>query len=329
MHNSKIMKITSFARFAWFTLLVNILVIIGGAYVRATGSGAGCGAHWPLCNGSMLPDTSRIHTIIEFSHRITSGIALICVLVMLVWAWRKIPRWQPVHTGVVLSAFFILMEAALGAGLVLFEYVAFNVSIARAYWMAAHLVNTFLLLSFLTLTVWWASGGARLSLRGDRWIRLTLGLAFLGTLILGSSGAITALGDTLTLAGGISPTESVIVAQLIGLRLLHPMIAFAVGALLWLAAWTVSKRRPTKRNKQFATLLMAIYAVQLLAGALNVAWLAPVWLQLIHLLLADSLWITLVFLAASALEVEQSKVDTRKSSVPLTTKDGFMSQAKM
>lgn len=153
----------------------------------------------------------------------------------------------------------------------LFEYVAFNVSIARAYWMAAHLVNTFLLLLFLTLTVWWASGGARLSLRGDRLISLALGLAFLGTLILPlPSGAIIALGDTLTLAGGISPTEFGHCGTVDRAATLHPMIAFAVGALLWLAAWTVSKRRPTKRNKQFATLLMAIYAVQLLAGALNV-----------------------------------------------------------
>lgn len=321
------MKITPFARFAWFTLAVNILVIIGGAYVRASGSGAGCGAHWPLCNGTILPDTSTFHTVIEFSHRLTSGIALLCVLVMLVWAWRKFPRWQPIHTGAVGSMIFILMEAALGAGLVLFEYVAFNVSIARAYWMAAHLVNTFLLLSFLTLTAWWASGGRPISLRRDRLLNWVLAIAFIGSLILGSSGAITALGDTLTLAGGISPTESAIVAQLIGLRIFHPLIAFAVGGLLLLAVWTVGKRHPSKETKFFSTLLIAIYGVQLFAGALNVQLKAPIWLQLIHLLLADGLWIALVLLAATALADVPATTEVEKRNFKATTKDGFMSQA--
>lgn len=326
------MKLTSFARFAWFTLLVNILVIIGGAYVRATGSGAGCGAHWPLCNGSMLPDTSRIHTIIEFSHRVTSGIALICVLVMMVWAWRKIPRWQPVHTAAVGSTLFIFMEAALGAGLVLFEYVAFNVSIARAYWMAAHLVNTFLLLLFLTLTAWWASGGKPISFRRDSATNWALAVAFLSTLILGASGAITALGDTLTLAGGISPAESAIVARLIELRIFHPLIAFGVGALLLFSVWIVNKRRPAKQAKLFSTMLMGVYALQLLAGALNVALKAPVWLQLVHLLLADALWILLVLLAASVLRVaegttEVGTTEVRSDSAAAKTKGGFVQQA--
>lgn len=295
------MKYTSFARFAWFTLFINVLVIIGGGYVRATGSGAGCGAHWPLCNGTVILDTSKIHTIIEFSHRITSGLALICVLTLLIWAMRRIPRWQPLHTVVIGSSFFILMEAALGAGLVLFEYVAFNVSVARAYWMAAHLLNTFLLLLFLTLTAWYASGQPPISLVGNTLSKWTLGLAFLATMILGSSGAVTALGDTLNIAGGISPTESAIVARLIEMRIFHPLIAFGVGAFLFLAAWSASRQRPTRQVKAIATALMAVYALQLLTGAINVALKAPVAIQLIHLLLADGLWILLVLLSASTL----------------------------
>lgn len=306
------MKYPSFARFAWFTLFVNVVVIIGGGYVRATGSGAGCGAHWPLCNGTVILDTSKIHTIIEFSHRITSGLALICVLTLLVWAIRKIPRWQPLHSAVVGSTFFILMEAALGAGLVLFEYVAFNVSVARAYWMAAHLLNTFLLLSFLTLTAWLASGKPPISLVGNTLSKWSLGLAFLGTMILGSSGAVTALGDTLNLAGGISPAESAIVARLIEMRIFHPLIAFGVGALLLLAAWATSRQRPTPQVKRFATALMAVYVVQLLIGAFNVALKAPVSVQLIHLLLADTLWILLVLLAASTLAATEHSLPTQQ-----------------
>ncbi len=44
-----------FSRYAWGVLLWNVLVALWGAYVRATGSGAGCGSHWPTCNGEILP----------------------------------------------------------------------------------------------------------------------------------------------------------------------------------------------------------------------------------------------------------------------------------
>ncbi len=322
------MKLTAFAKFTWFTLLVNILVILGGAYVRATGAGAGCGAHWPLCNGELLP-ASTFHSVVEFSHRITSGFALLCVIVMLVWAWRKVPRWQPVHTGAVGSLIFIVIEALLGAGLVLLEYVAFNVSIERAAWVAAHLANTFLLLLFLTLTAWWATGGRPIRLRGQGAVGLTLLLALIGTLILGCSGAIIALGDTLASVGGFSPTESAIVEGLIGLRLLHPLLAFIVGALIGLAAWIAVRQRSAPQTLLFARWLMSVYVVQLLLGALNVALNAPVWIQLIHLLLADGLWILLVLLAASALAVEKQGSVEELSSGLRTAKDGFTSKIPM
>ncbi|MCB0131087.1 MAG: COX15/CtaA family protein, partial [Caldilineaceae bacterium] len=136
-----------FTIFAWAVLAYNIVVILWGAFVRATGSGAGCGSHWPLCNGEILPRATEVETLIEFSHRITSGIALIAVVVLLIWALRSYPRGHRVRRGAQASMFFMFTEALVGAGLVLFEYVAHNVSIARAYWMAGHLMNTFLLLA--------------------------------------------------------------------------------------------------------------------------------------------------------------------------------------
>ena len=187
------MQLTRFAKFAWFVLGLNLLVIVWGAFVRATGSGAGCGSNWPLCNGEVIPQAPAIETVIEFSHRISSGLALISVVVLLVWGFRAYPRKHPVRLGALLSMILMIIEALIGAGLVLLELVAYNVSVARAYWMAGHLINTFLLLATLTLTAWWASGGERLQLRRQGGVLVMLVLSFIAMLILGASGAVTAL----------------------------------------------------------------------------------------------------------------------------------------
>ena len=154
------------ARFAWAVLAYNVAVIVWGAYVRATGSGAGCGAHWPLCNGEIIPRAGRVATLIEFSHRLTSGAALAAVVFLLIWTWRACRPGHPARSGAALSLFFMLTEAGVGAGLVLFQLVADNASFARAMFLAVHLVNTFTLLACLTATAWWLSGGAPLRLAG-------------------------------------------------------------------------------------------------------------------------------------------------------------------
>jgi heme A synthase len=293
-----------------------------GAFVRATGSGAGCGDNWPLCNGEVIPRPERIETLIEFSHRITSGLALLAVVALLIWAFRAYPKGHIVRKGAVWSMFFMILEALIGAALVLLQYVAFNVSVGRAIWMAGHLVNTFLLLAALTLTAWWAQGGQPLRLRGQGAVGWTLLLAFIGMLVLGMSGAITALGDTLVITGGISPAENALVASLVELRILHPIIAFGVGALVGLAAWIAMRRRPGRTTQQLGRLLLGLYVVQLLAGSLNVALRAPVWLQLVHLAFTSVIWILLVMLAAAALArtdavaVGQSQPAAVKRSAP-------------
>jgi heme A synthase len=295
------MKRSGFARYAWGVLAYNLLVILWGAFVRATGSGAGCGNHWPLCNGELAPRAPALETLIEFSHRVSSGVALLLTAGLLVWALRRYHKGHVVRTGAALSMLFLLVEAFIGAGLVLFEYVAANASLARAYWMAGHLINTFFLLASLTLTAWWAMGGAPLRLRGQGPVALALGFACLGMLILGASGGITALGDTLVLTAGITPAESAVVALLVDLRIYHPLLALAVGALVGLAAWAAMTKRPGAATRRFGRWAVALFAVQLLLGALNVALKAPVWMQLSHLLVADLIWIALILLSAAAL----------------------------
>lgn len=291
-----------FAAWAWTTLGLNVLVILWGAFVRATGSGAGCGRHWPSCKGQILPRSNQAETLIEFTHRMTSGLALIFVLVLLIWAFRAYPRGHRLRKGAVYSAVFIIIEALVGAGLVLFELVAQNDSLARAIVIALHLANTFFLLAALVLTAWWASGGAGLSLRGRSGELTLFALGFGGVLALGMSGAITALGDTLfpigSLAAGIQQDLNPASHFLIRLRVIHPLIAMAVGAYLVVIAVYVILKYQDVLSRRLAGILLVLFIAQLLVGAINLALLAPVTLQIIHLLMADLVWITMILLSA-------------------------------
>lgn len=314
------MKIDRYAAFAWGTLLLNILVILWGAFVRATGSGAGCGSHWPTCNGEVIPWSPQTETVIEFTHRLTSGLALVAVVILLVWAVRRYPVGHHVRLGAKLSLFFIVIEALLGAGLVLFELVADNDSTARAVVVALHLVNTFILLSVLTLTAWWASGGQPVRWRGQGWLGWAIWAGFAGILLLGASGGVTALGDTLfpatSLAEGLREKFSPTAHFLVRLRLYHPIIAILVGAYLIGVAYVFNLVRPTPTTKRFARAFTALYVVQLLVGAFNVVLLAPIWMQLVHLLLADLLLILFVLFAAAAFAQRVPQAEPVSRAIP-------------
>ena len=187
----------SLARFAGLVLFYNVLVILWGAYVRATGSGAGCGAHWPLCNGEVVPRAPSAEMLIEFSHRLTSGLALVAVVVLAVRVWRTVAAGHPARRAAVASLVFIVVEALLGAGLVLFRLVAEDESLARAMVMPLHLANTLILLLCLTLTAHFLSGGAPVAISGRaRTVGVVVALLVL-MIGVGKTGAIAALGDTL------------------------------------------------------------------------------------------------------------------------------------
>ncbi|MCZ7575412.1 MAG: COX15/CtaA family protein [Ardenticatenaceae bacterium] len=314
------MKQNRFASYAWSVLVYNLTVILWGAYVRATGSGAGCGSHWPLCQGEVVPRSPRIETIIEFTHRLSSGLALALVVGLLIWAVRAYPKGHRVRLGAGLAMLLMITEALLGAGLVLFKLVAENASMFRAVSVATHLANTFLLLAALTLTAWWASGGAPVRLKRQGGVGGLLGLALLGVLVLGVSGAVTALGDTLfpsgSLAAGLRQDFSPTAHFLIRLRLLHPVIAVSVGLFVILTAGVSSSRRPSLYTTRLAWVLTVLFLLQLGAGLTNVVLLAPVWLQLVHLLLADLVWIALVLLAAAALAKQLPRAEALGSLQP-------------
>jgi protoheme IX farnesyltransferase len=306
MHLTPHTKLNRFAKYAWVVLAYSVGVILWGAYVRATGSGAGCGGHWPLCNGQVVPWSPQAATLIEFSHRVSSGLTLLAVLGLAIWAFRAYPKGHPVRLGAGLAVFFTFTEALVGAGLVLFQLVAQNASALRAASVAVHLVNTFLLLASLTLTALWASGGRPLRLQGQGWAAWWLGLGLVGVLLLGISGAITALGDTLfpasSLAEGLQQDFSPAAQFMIRLRVFHPLIAVSVGILVIFVAYSLGFSSPDERAaRSIAKALVGLVGAQWLAGIANVALLAPIWMQLLHLFLADLVWIMLVLLAATAL----------------------------
>lgn len=293
-----------FTRYAWIVLAANLAVIAWGAFVRATGSGAGCGNSWPTCDGEVLPRSPSTATLIEFTHRATSGIALLLVVALCVWAWRAYPPGHRVRRAAALAMFFMLGEAAIGAGIVLFELVADNESMARALFMAVHLGNTFLLLAALTLTAYFAGGGPPVTLGGQGRRPRLAALALAGTLLVGVSGAVAALGDTLfpakslseAIAQDFSPTSHL----LIQLRVSHPLTAVLVS--LWLLYYIGTVRQdPRRPERRWPNLLNLLIFIQLTAGAANVVLLAPVWMQLLHLLLADVIWIVLVLTCAASL----------------------------
>lgn len=314
------MKRSRFATFAWFVLVYNLGIILWGAYVRASGSGAGCGSHWPLCNGEVVPQAPAVATLIEFAHRVSSGIALLLVGTMLVWGFRAFGPRHPVRRGATMSVIFIVTEALVGAGLVLFSLVADNASMARALFMAVHLANTFLLVAALTLTAWWASGGPAITLHDQGWVGVALLVGCLVTLLLGVSGAVTALGDTLfpsrSLAEGLRADLSPTAHVLIRLRILHPTLAVGVGLYLVVMSTLVRMARPGKDTRRFAKMLAALFAAQFMVGLVNVFLLAPIPMQLIHLLLADAVWIALVLLCAAALSTDPIHATAAAEAAP-------------
>lgn len=303
------MKFSRFSIYAWLVLAYNIAVIVWGAFVRATGSGAGCGRHWPLCNGEVIPRGARLETIIEFTHRTTSGLSGILVIIMLIWALRKFPKGHLVRWAATFSLIFIITEGLVGAGLVLLRLVAGNQSVARAFWASAHLTNTLILVAALALTAWWSSpvraGITRFSLHNQRALVWALGACLLGTIFLGASGSIIALGATLfpvtSAAEGLAQDFSSAAHFFVRLRLIHPIFAVTFSLFVIFISTFLSLSRKGREVTWLARTQIGLFLLQLLIGAVNLALHAPVWLQLVHLFIADLVWVSLVLMSESAL----------------------------
>jgi len=301
--NLKRLPSPALRRFAWGVLAYFIAVILWGSLVRATGAGAGCGNHWPLCNGTVLQHSASVNTMIEFTHRITSGLSFFSALGLLVWTFAGTVRGHLARAAVAASVAFTLVEAILGALLVKLGLTAQSQSPLRPWYLALHLTNTLLLLAALTLT-------AHLLSRKHGYLRGAIRLvAPFGTiagivvvLIVGVTGSLAALGDTLfpatSLGSALAQDFSATSGWLVRWRWTHPTIAFMASIfLIWILV-RAAQQTTEWDNRGLSALVLVLLAAQYVLGVLDVVLLAPLWLQIAHLLGADVLWAALVVLTA-------------------------------
>ncbi|HZY71612.1 MAG TPA: COX15/CtaA family protein [Edaphobacter sp.] len=289
--------------YAWAVVAYNVLVILWGAVVRATGSGAGCGDNWPLCNGDFFPHHPRLATIIEFAHRSMSGISTALVIGLVIWVFYAVSRGHRARRAAMVSVLLLVTEALLGAALVLGGFVGENISTARVLMQSIHFTNTMLFLGALSLTAWWmggvaASGSQRLASRSENGaLALPAWISVIATLVVGATGSVAALADTLfpspSLLEGLAADFASTSPLLVRMRWIHPAAA-VVGLLC--VVWLVLKVR-----SRLAWIVAALLGLQFVLGIADVLLLAPTWIQIVHLLGADLYWIALVCLAAEAL----------------------------
>lgn len=309
-------KLSAFARYAWFVVVFNILVILWGVFLRSSKSGDGCGQHWLTCNGEVLPAAPQFKTIIEFTHRIMSAVDGVLMLLLVGWAfwiWRRGRKASAKSTLVlaVISLFFVAVEGAIGAGLVLTGNTAETLTAARPFWMSGHLINTFILLAFLVLTARSASGSKPLRFNIEKKYFAGLVIGVLAIFIVGISGSIAALSHMIfpagTLADSIAADFSPASNILLRLRLLHPVTAILTSVfLIFLTGWLAKETGNESRVARWSNILALLVLAQLAFGTATLFMRAPIVMQLGHLLFADAIWICYVLFAAAFLSADFS-----------------------
>jgi len=311
------------ARLAWLSLVANAVVILQGAVVRITGSGAGCGSHWPTCNGTIVPLQPTLEAAIEFSHRLLSFGVLVLGAWLLVRALRTRRERPGLATFAVLAMILLVVEALIGGATVLLGLTGDNTSVARGVWVASHLVNSLLLIGALSVTVAYSRAkppAFPLRLGEQGMLATVLGVGLLAALVLSFTGGIAAMGNT------IFPSDSLIEGfradfdpdshPLIRLRILHPLIAVAVGTYLFIGLGLSWWLKPVPQARRAAQALLGVYLAQLVVGVFNLALLGPAVLQLLHLLMAVVAFALLAALTVTMLggAAEYSRRETKRGA---------------
>ena len=300
-------KVSCLACIAWIVLAYTGFVILFGALVRITGSGAGCGQHWPTCHGEIVHLPKTVETAIEFTHRVTSGLALLAAFGLWWLVARRLPAGHRARAAAAASAGLMVVEALIGAGLVLLALVGQNTSAARALVMPAHLLSTYALTAALCLTALWASPKSLPSPRPRTAGRALAVVAVVALVLVSGTGAVTALGDTVyppaagDAAARLADDHAAGAHFLQRLRIVHPVLAVTVALFLLAVAPRLAGYATSRLGTLAGRTLLALLVVQLGAGVLNVWLSAPGYLQVIHLALAVAVWLAFVVLANEAL----------------------------
>lgn len=293
-----------FRLLAWLVLVYSLLVILWGYFLRISESGDGCGTDWPFCHGAVVPQGAAFPTWVEYIHRVSSGVVLILVLGMAIWAFRRFERGHALRWASGAALLLTLTESLFGAALVVFGLVAGDVSTARIVIRPFHVTNTFSLMAALALTAWWAERGvSRLpEWRGPQGRRF--GGAALGLLVVAATGSWTGLAGTAFPAASVAEGIGQYLAPehlLVYLRIAHPLIAVVVVVTILRLSFSVRRELADSPGSWVAGGVMAFGALQLLLGPFTVLLLYPTALRLTHLLAADLLWIGFLWLASERL----------------------------
>ena len=296
----------SFFRFAQVLLIYTLLVILWGAWVRISHSGDGCGDTWPLCNGQIIPDAQQKKTWVEFSHRLTSGLFGL-IVIYIYWACRQIfPKGSPARKASLATLVFMITEALLGAKLVLFGLVGNNDSAFRLFAMSLHQINSMLLSGSVAMLVLFASGmPERLQLAGEKaaetkknWPLIFL-LAILAVAVTGGFAALsTTLFPSTSLFAGWTEDFAPDAHYLVRLRISHPVLATFVGGGLALYFWLRAQLETQPVIRQSTLHAAGMLTVAVVFGYLTLFRLAPIWMKVMHLLIAHLVWISLLKWAA-------------------------------
>ncbi len=283
------MKVESYAKAG---LLLSIASILAGAFVRATGSGDGCGATWPTCKGKIIPALSDTSELIEFSHRSVSGVLLVVTLIIFAKT-RKFQKDSLVRTVTNYLTFFVIFEALIGAVIVIFEWVGLNSSLPRIVAVPIHLVNTFGLLgSYAILYKILQDDLQNIKNMFNKNFLLISSLFLLS----GATGSITALADVLfpsaSFVEGFLADFDRTSEVLTRLRILHPIISSTLSIVLYIYATGIRKKYNVGVKPLQILILIAVFL-----GVINVLSNIVLPLSILHLAIADFLWISYIYVS--------------------------------
>jgi protoheme IX farnesyltransferase len=320
---------SGFATFSWIVLIYNLLVVGFGVFLRAAGLGDGCGENWPLCTGEKNPAKGSFATLIESTHRISTTLVGLLAIIMLVWAFRYFVKGHPAKKMAIGFLVMTLFEGLVGRHLVVKGLVTDKDTVERAMWMMAHVVSIFLLLGFNVGAALSTSGIRPIQFRNQGVVGWLLGLGFFGTFLLGVSGAISAFGHQVRPdVEGLSERLQAGAFWASKLAVAHPIGSASIGLFMFLMCGLIQHLRPDPFVKNACRTVIGLLALQMGVGLLNIFMSAPIFMQMIHLVLADLNWISLVVLATAALGVGIEPVESRPapeeaehSSEPLKGRD--------
>jgi heme o synthase len=303
---------SSFANYAWVVLAYNFLVVAWGVFLRASNFGDGCGTNWPFCGGEKNPAKGSLATLVESSHRLSTMLVGVLVIIMLVWSIRKFERGHLARRASWVVLGLTLFEGFIGRHLVVRELVTSNDTVERALWMCLHVTSTFGLLGAIAIAALSASHIRPLQFKKQGVAGWLLATGFIGTILLGVSGAISAFGHQVRPdVHGLSDRLKPAAFWASKLAVAHPVGSASIGLFLLLMVGLVQHLRPDPFVRNAGKLVIGLLGVQMLVGLINIFYKAPIGLQMVHLVMADANWVSLVVLAVAALGVGIEPVESR------------------